>query len=246
MTQRTTSEVGKTDATQMPSSFSMSVGVGVTAAVVLMIGGLGSRGLPVPESSDVYHQTVAAVDRAPRWVEHSLEGVSELGLLLLSVVLVVVAWRCRYRAASLARVLAGGVGVVVAYSASELLKVLIAQPRPCLGLDPAVAVARCPSATDWSLPSNHATIATALAMALLFAIPHAAWWAVPFAVAVGAARVAIGVHYPHDVATGMLLSAVVVTTTVLALQRPARSVAERVTRSLSRGTSRSPAGETIR
>ena len=134
-------------------------------------------------------------------------------------------------------VLAGGAGVVLAYMFSEALKVATAQPRPCHGLVPGVIVADCPSATDWSLPSNHAAIATALAVALAFTVRRSARWAVPLALIVCASRVIIGVHYPHDVLSGMLLAAVVVTLSTLLLERPAQFV---VARTIERGRRRSP------
>ena len=214
-----------TDTCALPSPIGVATWVGLTSMAALALGALGSHGLPIPESADLYGRTVRAVAGAPPWIGHGFQVVSELGLVLLAAAFALAGWRYRHRADAVSRVLAGGVGVVIAYVMSELLKVRLVQPRPCLGLDPGVAIAACPAADDWSLPSNHATIAIALAVALVFAIPRAAWWAVPLALAVGAARVVIGVHAPHDVATGALLAAAVVTVATLALQRPAQIVA---------------------
>lgn len=225
MTQPRRPIVPPTDTLPIPSPIGVATWVGVTSTAAMAFGALGSRGLPIPESADLYDRTVRAAAGGPTWIGHGFQVVSELGLVLLAAALATAGWRYRHRASALSRVLTGGVGVVIAYVSSELLKVRLAQPRPCLGLDPGVAIAACPAADDWSLPSNHATIATALAVALVFAIPRTAWWAVPLAMVVGAARVVIGVHAPHDVATGALLAAVVVTTTTLALQRPAQVVA---------------------
>ncbi|MEK8174643.1 phosphatase PAP2 family protein [Streptomyces sp. M19] len=67
-----------------------------------------------------------------------------------------------------------------------------------------------PGANDWSFPSNHATIAAAATVALLVADRRlAAAVAVPAALLMAASRVWIGVHYPHDVAAGLLLGALV-------------------------------------
>ena len=228
MTHRRRPIVPPPDTAAIPSPIGVATSVAVTSVAALALGALGSHGLPIPESADLYDRTVRAVAGAPTWIGHAFQVVSELGLVLLAAAFALAGWRYRRRADAVSRVLAGGVGVVIAYVASELLKVRLAQPRPCLGLEPGVAIAVCPAADDWSLPSNHATIATALAVALVFAIPRAARWAVPLALAVGAARVAIGVHAPHDVATGALLAAVVVTITTLALERPARMVASGV------------------
>jgi undecaprenyl-diphosphatase len=44
---------------------------------------------------------------------------------------------------------------------------------------------------------------------------------VPVALLVGASRVALGVHYPHDVVDGLVLGPLVVLVAVLVLRRPA-------------------------
>jgi undecaprenyl-diphosphatase len=93
---------------------------------------------------------------------------------------------------------------VAVYGASETLKVLEEQSRPCQALAVEV-IAACPPARDWSLPSNHATIAGALAAAVVALWPRGAVAAVPLALLVAASRVALGVHYPHDALTGLAL-----------------------------------------
>ncbi|WP_280194112.1 phosphatase PAP2 family protein [Nocardia farcinica] len=76
-----------------------------------------------------------------------------------------------------------------------------------------------PAAGDWSWPSNHAVLAAAFATACVLAAPRVAWFAVPVALAVAAARVGAGVHYVHDVLSGLALGVVVVAL-VVALIRP--------------------------
>ncbi|MGY1722209.1 phosphatase PAP2 family protein [Blastococcus sp. SYSU DS0533] len=110
---------------------------------------------------------------------------------------------------------------MLALAASGSLKVLTGQDRPCrevAGLDAAVP---CPPVGDWSLPSNHATLAAALATALIWSAPR--WWPLvtPLALLVAPARVGLGVHYPHDVVDGLILGAVVGSALVLLLRRPA-------------------------
>ncbi|MFI2562469.1 phosphatase PAP2 family protein, partial [Nocardia farcinica] len=114
------------------------------------------------------------------------------GLLVLVVtagVLAVRSWR-RDRPA-LVTLTAAGVGVVGAYLLSEIVKLLVAEERPCRagGLP---TVLDCPAAGDWSWPSNHAVLAAAFATACVLAAPRVAWFAVPVALAVAAARVGAG------------------------------------------------------
>lgn len=81
-----------------------------------------------------------------------------------------------------------------------------------------MTAAHCPPLGDWSLPSNHAVIATGLALAL----PRAWRWALATVSVVLVARVAAGVHYPHDVLTGALLAVLFVAAAVALLDTPVR------------------------
>src|SRR5699024_10837516 len=88
----------------------------------------------------------------------------------------------------------------------------------------AVTVLSCPGSGDWSWPSNHAVLAAAFATACILVVPRLAWFAVPLALAIAASRVAAGVHFVHDVLSGLALGALVVAAVVAAaspvLDRP--------------------------
>jgi undecaprenyl-diphosphatase len=103
---------------------------------------------------------------------------------------------------------AAGVGTVAAYATSEIVKLLVTEERPCRAVDIDTVLA-CPVPGDWSWPSNHATIAGALAVACLLVVPRLWPVVLPVALAVAGARVAAGVHYVHDVASGLALGVVV-------------------------------------
>ncbi|MGO1683899.1 phosphatase PAP2 family protein [Brachybacterium sp. AOP35-5H-19] len=110
-----------------------------------------------------------------------------------------------------------GVGATVAYLSSEVIKVLLAQDRPCRSILPDPA---CPDVGDWSFPSNHATIAFALATAIVLAVRR--WWswsAYLVALSAAAARVIDGFHYPHDVLAGAALGTCVTMATTALLRR---------------------------
>ncbi|WP_340698902.1 phosphatase PAP2 family protein [Cellulosimicrobium funkei] len=170
------------------------------------------------------------------------ELVAEGGVLVLVSWCALVAWRSRRGGPpAVATTLVAGVGAVAAYAASEAVKSLVRQPRGCWEL---VEVAHCPAAGDWSFPSNHTAIAFALATAVVLAgapavrVPGAVparhatrsrtrdlavWVVVPalLAVAVATARVAQGVHFPHDVAAGAAVGVAVVVAAVTVLAGPA-------------------------
>lgn len=67
----------------------------------------------------------------------------------------------------------------------------------------------CPGPTDYSFPSDHATIAAALAAGLWLANRKVGAIAAVLALVEGFSRVYLGLHYPHDIAAGILLSMVV-------------------------------------
>jgi undecaprenyl-diphosphatase len=124
-----------------------------------------------------------------------------------------------------------GVGASAgAYLVSEGLKGVVRQPRGCWDL---AAVADCPARGDWSFPSNHTTVAVALAVtvALTAAAAGVRWATSPavlLAVLVAGARVAQGAHLPHDVLAGAVLGAGIVLAVVPLLRGPAvRALAAR-------------------
>ncbi|WP_245993377.1 phosphatase PAP2 family protein [Xylanimonas allomyrinae] len=106
------------------------------------------------------------------------------------------------------RLAVGGLGAIVSYATSEAVKTLVAQPRPCHTLDVVTALT-CPTATDWSWPSNHATIAGSIAVACLLVAPRLWPLLVPLAAIVATARVGAGVHYLHDITAGLALGTLI-------------------------------------
>ena len=119
---------------------------------------------------------------------------------------VIVLWLVRNRREAIFLVLS----VVGAGVGSATIKSLIQRPRPAV-IPPLVEV------TDFSYPSGHTIISTAtfLAIALLTSRHFTAWSArlILFTMAamliglVGLSRVYLGVHYPSDVLSGILLGA---------------------------------------
>lgn len=82
-------------------------------------------------------------------------------------------------------------------------KPLVWRDRPFLVASDARVIATPP--TSSSMPSGHAALAVAAALAVSRALPAATvwWWAL--AAAIGVSRVYVGVHFPFDVAMGGLL-----------------------------------------
>ncbi len=171
-------------------------------------------------SRETYIEVVETVSAWPSWTHTAIELTGEGGLIVLGLT-VVVAAVARRASGSMATGAAGVAAVAVAYAASALLKLAETQVRPCRTISGLEQIATCPPVGDWSLPSNHAVLAAALAVTVGFLAPRLATPALLLAVLIAAARVALGVHYPHDVVTGLTLGAGVAFVLVLALRAPA-------------------------
>ncbi|GAA1489509.1 phosphatase PAP2 family protein [Brachybacterium sacelli] len=157
-----------------------------------------------------YRGAVAAAAELPSAVRTGIAGISEHGILGLMVMFGIAILHARRQGPpALARGLAAGAGVVLAYLASETIKVLVAELRPCRNFA-VETITACPDAADWSWPSNHATISAAIAVAVAVMSARLAFGALPLAGLIALSRVLVGVHYPHDVLAGAVLGALVV------------------------------------
>ncbi|MEV7090841.1 phosphatase PAP2 family protein [Streptomyces sp. NPDC093085] len=175
----------------------------------------------------LYSDVLDFAHTTPSWFQFLAEIWTEAGLLLFGVLFLVVWWQARpggSRAVAVA-VLAP-VGTAVAYVCSEAAKSVIQENRPCRTVTDAVSLVPCPPVGDWSFPSNHSTIAAAAAVTLVLARRGLAWLTVPMALLMGFSRVFVGVHYPHDVAVGLVLGTVAATLFVLVATRPVQRLVE--------------------
>jgi undecaprenyl-diphosphatase len=102
-------------------------------------------------------------------------------------------------ACALRMVVVGALNLVV-YKA---LKRKVARPRPFRSCPGIQAWAR--SLDEYSFPSGHMLHATAFSTLLCTYYPGLAWVLWPFTALVAMCRVSLGLHYPSDVAVGMLM-----------------------------------------
>ncbi|MEV4540403.1 phosphatase PAP2 family protein [Micromonospora echinaurantiaca] len=191
----------------------------------------------VPEISVEWYQDIvsfaAGTPQPVRWFAgHFTEGaILLLGALLLAAALTRLGGGPRDRALALVAPLS----VILAYGSSEALKSLVDQERPCRAVADVVIVASsCPPTGDWSFPSNHATIAGALAAAALLLSRRVGLVALPVAVLGAFSRTFVGVHYPHDVIAGALLGALVAVLVTALLARPGGDLLRRWARRAER------------
>lgn len=167
----------------------------------------------------LYTSVTGLAHRSPGWLDTSVSVWSTYGLALFGALLLAAWWHARATDSALAALaLAAPLVVLMAFVASSALKTLMREQRPCQVLH-TVTVEACPSPGDWSLPSNHAVIAAATTVALLFTHRRLAALAVPAAVLMAASRVWVGAHYPHDATLGLVVGAVVAWVLMTAARR---------------------------
>lgn len=135
-----------------------------------------------------------------------------------------------------AREVAGAVwaasAALIAVGIGQLIGHAVHRARPYDAM-PAVHVLIARSG-DFSFPSDHATAVGAIAVGLTLTNRR---WGIPALVAaigMAAARVYVGVHYPADVAAGLILGAIVAATGVAAVVPLLTKVARRGTRTALR------------
>jgi undecaprenyl-diphosphatase len=124
---------------------------------------------------------------------------------LLFAALLAVAFVARGKLASVnARhgVVAAGLSALLALAVAHAISGVWDRPRPFEAHDVHLFVAPSP---DPSFPSDHATAAFAIAVALLLRSRRIGWVALAMATVISLSRVAVGVHYPSDILAGALI-----------------------------------------
>ncbi|WP_328622159.1 phosphatase PAP2 family protein [Streptomyces sp. NBC_00354] len=175
-----------------------------------------------------YTDLIDLAHRTPGWLDTLIAVWSTYGLALFALLMLAGWWQAR-RAGTPAVVTAVAVPLitVLAFGVDMLLKLAVREDRPCLTLRLPTLEA-CPAPGDWSFPSNHAALAAAAAVALLFVSRRLGGVALVAAVLMAASRVWVGVHYPHDVLAGFLVGTLVAGAAAWGVQRNEETLADRL------------------
>jgi membrane-associated phospholipid phosphatase len=165
----------------------------------------------VPEfSAEWYRRIVDAAAELPAPVQAASAFATDAMLAVYLAAFALLWWRARTRPEpAVARALAAPVVTVLAFTLSETAKEWKAVDRPCRLVAAVPPIVPCPEMGDWSFPSNHAAVAGAVAVAVLWSSIRLGLALLVIAAAAAASRVVVGVHFPHDVVAGFLLGALV-------------------------------------
>ncbi|WP_103341139.1 phosphatase PAP2 family protein [Amycolatopsis sp. CA-126428] len=167
-----------------------------------------------------WYLDVVGFARSTPWLHGFFQIYTDAGLGLLAVLAAVAWWRGRGKPAEvMAAALWVPLGALLAYGLSNLVKIVVQEPRPCLRYPAMPTVAPCDFATDYSFPSNHVVLAVSAAVGLLLVAWRVGLVALVLAALVAFSRVYLGAHYPHDVFAGAVLG-VAVACCGLLLRRP--------------------------
>lgn len=183
-----------------------------------------------PVDGSAYTEVLDLTHRAPGWLDTLIAVWSAYGLTLFALLMAAAWWRAR-RAGSDRAVTALAVPLItlLAFGIDALVKLAVREDRPCQTLK-LPTLESCPAPGDWSFPSNHAALAAAAAVALLFVSRRLGAVALAAAVLMAASRVWVGAHYPHDVLAGMAVGALVAALAAWAVRRNRAVLAGRLER----------------
>lgn len=189
-----------------------SARVASTRPAVPVLIALGLMALSLPAfvvREQLYTAVTAAAGSSPALTLLAVFFADAALLLLVLFTAGLAVWSWFRDRAAFARLVLGGLGVILAYAASSTLKLILTEARPCQSIHVAIAET-CPPPGDWSWPSNHSVLAAAFATACALAIVRLRWYLAATALLIAMARVGVGAHYPHDVLFGLGLGMLVV------------------------------------
>ena len=159
-----------------------------------------------------WYRDVTGFAQRTRWLDGPMSLLTVLLIVALALLVGYAGWRAWRRAdrVGLAAAVWAVIGSGISVGCGLGLKQVFREARPCLALPHVTTVQACPGATDYSFPSDHTTVAAALAAGLWLIDRRLGVIGASLALVEGYSRVYLGQHYPHDVLAAFLLSGLIV------------------------------------
>jgi undecaprenyl-diphosphatase len=147
--------------------------------------------------------------RATPWLHGAITAYANYGIILFVTLLVAGWWIARRRGDTrmLAAVLIAGASTLLAVAVNQPIVAAVHEARPYT-THPGILVLATRS-SDFSFPSDHATMAGAVVAGLWLASRRLGVIAAAAAVIMAFSRVYIAAHYPQDVIAGLALGAAI-------------------------------------
>lgn len=138
---------------------------------------------------------ISGVDQLMIWI-------STLGIPILVLLVALQWWRRTDRTFVRHALIAAGLSFLLGLGLNQLILLLVHRIRP---YDAGVTHLLIPPSADWSLPSDHATAAMAIAAAfLLHRMPRVGSAFLAASLLMMFSRIYVGIHYAGDVLAGAL------------------------------------------
>jgi membrane-associated phospholipid phosphatase len=165
-------------------------------------------------------EQINALARATPWLHPIAHLYAGLGVVVFAALLLVGWWLARQTAdvSRVAAAIAAGGATLIAVAVNQPIVHAVNEARPYTTLPGILVLAD--RSTDASFPSDHATMAGAVAAGLWIVNRRLGIIAAVAAVLMAFTRVYIAAHYPGDVAAGLVLGGFVAALTWLLLRRP--------------------------
>lgn len=175
----------------------------------------------VTTADDGWYRSITDFAQHTAWLQGPMKLYTVAGIVLLAVMAVYAWWLARARAdrAAMAAAVWLGIGTLVSIACGLGLKQVFTETRPCIAMH-VTTVQACPGLTDYSFPSDHTTVAAAIAFGLWLVDRRLGVIGVALAVIEGFSRLYLGQHYPHDVLAAFVLAAVVMFAGWVLVRRP--------------------------
>lgn len=176
----------------------------------------------VTTADDGWYRSITDFARHTAWLNGIMSILTVMLIVVLAAIALYAGWRAWRRSdrERLAAVSWTAAGTCVAVGCGLILKQVFQESRPCLAMPNVVTVQACPGPTDYSFPSDHTTVAAALAAGLWLIDRRLGAIGAALALLEGISRVYLGQHYPHDVLAAFVLSCLVVFGSWMLVRRP--------------------------